>query len=180
MANMAFPTFHGRSDEDAATDFMDNLEVACVVFGRDDDVSHLRLFPSLLKAEARTWFNALLPAVKADWGGLRMAFMQRFGAQETYEKLWENLCELRAAAEGGLRMLTENVRPFFKEAAMTTACPARPLSDEATRQAFHQNSYEVLSSEDALLVEDKPSMRQFLSRVEIFVQLANLESQLML
>ncbi|MCO5587422.1 hypothetical protein L7F22_041371 [Adiantum nelumboides] len=86
MANMAFPTFHGRSDEDA-TDIMDNLEVACVVFGRDDDVSRLRRFPLLLKAEAKTWFNTLLPAVRADWGGLRMAFMQRFGARETSEKL---------------------------------------------------------------------------------------------
>ncbi|MCO5603611.1 hypothetical protein L7F22_057762 [Adiantum nelumboides] len=94
MANMAFPTFHGRSDEDA-TDFMDNLEVACVVFGRDDDVSRLRLFSLLLKAEARTWFNTLLPVDRADWGGLRMAFMQRFGARETSKKLWERLCELR-------------------------------------------------------------------------------------
>ncbi|MCO5588639.1 hypothetical protein L7F22_042596 [Adiantum nelumboides] len=94
MANMAFPTFHGRSDEDA-TDFMDNFEVACVVFGRDDDVSRLRLFPLLLKAEGRTWFNTLLSAVRADWGCLRMAFMQRFGAREASENLWERLCELR-------------------------------------------------------------------------------------
>ncbi|MCO5562091.1 hypothetical protein L7F22_015717 [Adiantum nelumboides] len=94
MANMAFPTFHGRSDKDAI-DFRDNLEVACVVSKRDNDVSHLRLFPLLLKAEARTWYYTLLPAVRADWGGLRMAFMQRFGAWETSEKLWERLCELR-------------------------------------------------------------------------------------
>ncbi|MCO5591417.1 hypothetical protein L7F22_045400 [Adiantum nelumboides] len=94
MANMPFPTFHGRSD-DNAIDFMENLEVACVVFGRDDDVSSLRLFPLLLKAEARTWCNTLLPTVRADWGGLRMAFMQRFEAWETSEKLWERLCELK-------------------------------------------------------------------------------------
>ncbi|MCO5585721.1 hypothetical protein L7F22_039657 [Adiantum nelumboides] len=33
--------------------------------------------------------------IRADWGGLRMAFMQRFGARETSEKLWERLCEVR-------------------------------------------------------------------------------------
>ncbi|MCO5572100.1 hypothetical protein L7F22_025851 [Adiantum nelumboides] len=46
--------------------------------------------------EARTLFNTLLPGVRVDWGGLRMAFMQRFRARETSEKLWERLCELRA------------------------------------------------------------------------------------
>ncbi|MCO5560239.1 hypothetical protein L7F22_013850 [Adiantum nelumboides] len=35
----------------------------------------------------------------ADWGGLRMAFMQRFGAQETSKKLWKKLCELRLVIE---------------------------------------------------------------------------------
>ncbi|MCO5563990.1 hypothetical protein L7F22_017645 [Adiantum nelumboides] len=94
MANMAFPTFHGRSDEDAM-DFINNLDVACVVSGRDNDVSSLHLFPLLLKVEARTWFNTLLPTVRADWGGLRIAFMQRFGARETSEKLWKKLNELR-------------------------------------------------------------------------------------
>ncbi|MCO5574482.1 hypothetical protein L7F22_028267 [Adiantum nelumboides] len=32
---------------------------------------------------------------KANGSGLRMAFMQRFGACKTFEKLWERLCELR-------------------------------------------------------------------------------------
>ncbi|MCO5551612.1 hypothetical protein L7F22_005117 [Adiantum nelumboides] len=52
MANMAFPTFHGRSGEDAQ-EFLDNLEIACLVIGRDDDATRLRVFPLLMKAEAK-------------------------------------------------------------------------------------------------------------------------------
>ncbi|MCO5601515.1 hypothetical protein L7F22_055637 [Adiantum nelumboides] len=106
MANMAFSSFHGRSDEDA-TDFMDNLKVACVVFGRDDDVSRLQIFLLLLKAEAKNWFNTLLSAIRVNWGGLRMAFMQRFGARETFEQLWERLCELSLDAKGKAKVEEE-------------------------------------------------------------------------
>ena len=40
MANISFPTFTGKVGEDAA-DFLDNLKIACVISGRDDNVSLL-------------------------------------------------------------------------------------------------------------------------------------------
>ena len=91
---MAFPTFHGRKDEDAS-EFLDNLEMAYLVAGRDDEPTKLRAFPLVIKGEACTWFNALDEDRKATWDALKRIFLQRFGAGETPEKLWQQLSELR-------------------------------------------------------------------------------------
>ena len=53
MANISFPTFTGKVGEEAV-DFLDNLEIACVISGRDDNVSLLRIFPLLMKVEAKS------------------------------------------------------------------------------------------------------------------------------
>ncbi|MCO5608656.1 hypothetical protein L7F22_062870 [Adiantum nelumboides] len=92
---MSFPTFNGAAGKDAQ-EFLDNLEIACLVSGRDDDATRLRVFPLLMKAEAKAWFNTLLPANRGDWAGLRVLFLAKFGGGgETFESLWGKVCELR-------------------------------------------------------------------------------------
>ncbi|MCO5550774.1 hypothetical protein L7F22_004265 [Adiantum nelumboides] len=92
---MSFPTFNGAAGEDAQ-EFLDNLEIACLVTGRDDDATRLRVFPLLMKAKAKAWFNTLLPANRGDWAGLRVLFLAKFGGGgETSESLWGKVCELR-------------------------------------------------------------------------------------
>ncbi|MCO5548816.1 hypothetical protein L7F22_002278 [Adiantum nelumboides] len=92
---MSFPTFNGAAGEDAQ-EFLDNLEIACLVIGRDDDATRLRVFPLLMKAEAKAWFNTLLPANIGDCAGLRVLFLAKFGGGgETSESLWSKVCELR-------------------------------------------------------------------------------------
>ncbi|MCO5597327.1 hypothetical protein L7F22_051403 [Adiantum nelumboides] len=92
---MSFPTFNGAAGEDAQ-EFLDNLEIACLVTGRDDDATRLRVFSLLMKAEAKVWFNTLLPANRGDWTGLRVLFLAKFGGGgETSESLWGKVCELR-------------------------------------------------------------------------------------
>ncbi|MCO5591858.1 hypothetical protein L7F22_045851 [Adiantum nelumboides] len=92
---MSFPTFNGAASEDAQ-EFLDNLEITCLVTGRDDDATRLRMFPLLMKAEAKVWFNTLLPANRGDWAGLRVLFLAKFGGGgETSESLWGKVCELR-------------------------------------------------------------------------------------
>ncbi|MCO5547990.1 hypothetical protein L7F22_001446 [Adiantum nelumboides] len=49
---MSFPTFNGAAGEDAQ-EFLDNLEIACLITGRDGDATRLRVFPLLMKAEAK-------------------------------------------------------------------------------------------------------------------------------
>ncbi|MCO5601685.1 hypothetical protein L7F22_055808 [Adiantum nelumboides] len=49
-----------------------------------------------MKAEAKVWFNTLLPANRGDWVGLRVLFLAKFGGGgETSERLWGKVCELR-------------------------------------------------------------------------------------
>ncbi|MCO5562234.1 hypothetical protein L7F22_015860 [Adiantum nelumboides] len=84
-----------KTREDAQ-EFLDNMEIACLVTGRDDDATRLRVFPLLMKAEAKVWFNTLLPANRGDWAGLRVLFLAKFGGGgETSESLWGKVCELR-------------------------------------------------------------------------------------
>ena len=99
MATISFPTFSGKKGEDTITDFLDDLEIACVVSNKDDDASRLRIFPLLMKVEAKSWFNALPQATKQNWDLLRAAFVRRFGGGTTSEKLWQRLRELK---QGGL------------------------------------------------------------------------------
>ena len=54
---MAFPNFFGRNGENAG-DFLDNLEMAFLVSGRDNEALKLRAFPLVLKEEASVWFHA--------------------------------------------------------------------------------------------------------------------------
>lgn len=43
----------------------------------------------VIKGEVRTWFNGLAEERKATWDALKGVFLQRFGADETPEKLWQ-------------------------------------------------------------------------------------------
>ena len=84
---MAFPNFFGRNGENAG-DFLDNLEMAFLVSGRDDEALKLRAFPLVLKEEARVWFQALDPTQRAEWEGLKAAFLRRFQRANSAEELW--------------------------------------------------------------------------------------------
>ncbi|MCO5613390.1 hypothetical protein L7F22_067666 [Adiantum nelumboides] len=92
---MSFPSFNGAAGKDAQ-EFLDNLEIACLVTGGDDDATRLQVFSLLMKAKAKVWFNTLLPANREDWAGLRVLFLAKFGGGgETSESLWGKVCELR-------------------------------------------------------------------------------------
>ena len=56
---MAFPNFHGRERENAS-DFLDDLEMAFLVSGRDEDAVKLRAFPLVLREEAKSGSQAYL------------------------------------------------------------------------------------------------------------------------
>ena len=45
---MSFPSFFGKKEEDAIS-FLDDLEIAFLVIGRDDDATKVRVFPLVLK-----------------------------------------------------------------------------------------------------------------------------------
>ena len=55
---MAFPNFYGKRGRNASS-FLDDLEMAFLVSGRDEEVVNLRDFPLILKEEAKSWFQNL-------------------------------------------------------------------------------------------------------------------------
>ncbi|KAH7425235.1 hypothetical protein KP509_11G045600 [Ceratopteris richardii] len=89
-----FPHFYGRFNEDAG-EFLDNLEMAYLISGRDQETVKLRAFPLVLKEEARTWYNNLSNEATGSWETVRAAFLARYGKRETPEGLWQQLLSLR-------------------------------------------------------------------------------------
>ncbi|MCO5560190.1 hypothetical protein L7F22_013798 [Adiantum nelumboides] len=104
LGNNVVSTFNGAAGKDAQ-EFLDNLEIACLVIGRDDDATRLRVFSLLMKAEAKVWFNTLLPTNRGDWAGLRVLFLAKFGGGgETSESLWGKFVELWEQWVASLRL----------------------------------------------------------------------------
>ena len=62
---LAFPSFYGRKHENASY-FLDDLEMALLALGQDEDEVKFRAFPLVLKDEAKTWFQGLPIAKKGD------------------------------------------------------------------------------------------------------------------
>ena len=50
---LAFPNFYGRKHENASY-FLDDLEMALLASGQDEDEVKLRVFPLVLKDKAKT------------------------------------------------------------------------------------------------------------------------------
>ena len=94
---MAFPSFHGRERENASN-FLDDLEMAFLVSGRDEDAVKLKAFPLVLREEAKSWFAGLPPEKKRSWKVLKDAFIAKFGAGNNPEELWQRLSSLRQSA----------------------------------------------------------------------------------
>ena len=87
---MTFPSFHGKNYENASY-FLDNLEMAFLASGRDEDEVKLRDFPLVMRDEAKVWFQGLTAEEKADWATLKDSFLMRYVTDNTPEKLWQKL-----------------------------------------------------------------------------------------
>ena len=64
-----FPIFCGCPQENA-NEFLDNLEMAHLISGRDALDVKLRAFPLVLREEARTWYAALPQNARENWDAL--------------------------------------------------------------------------------------------------------------
>ena len=91
---MAFPSFHGKENENASY-FLDDLEMAFLASGRDENEVKLRDFPLVLKDEARIWFQGLSVAKKGDWDTLKDTFLAKYVNDSSPERLLEKLLYLQ-------------------------------------------------------------------------------------
>ncbi|MCO5614658.1 hypothetical protein L7F22_068942 [Adiantum nelumboides] len=109
---MAFPNFYEKRYE-SASNFLDDLEMAFLVFGRDEEEVKLRAFPRIVREEAKVWFQGLEPRKKDDWGTLREAFMGKFGggcSPEESMKLIFLSCGLNGKVNGMIcKIITKHV-----------------------------------------------------------------------
>ena len=87
-----FPIFYGRPQE-KANEFLDNLEMAHLISGRDVIDVKVHAFPLVLREEARTWYVALPQNVRENWDALVRAFSTRFGTGDTPKGMWQLLLQ---------------------------------------------------------------------------------------
>ena len=89
---ISFPMFFGRPNE-KAQEFLDTLEMAHLISGRDSNEVKLRAFPLVLREEARAWYDTLAANVVEDWDILVRAFSIRFGRGDTLKGVWNFLLQ---------------------------------------------------------------------------------------
>ncbi|MCO5598201.1 hypothetical protein L7F22_052293 [Adiantum nelumboides] len=94
---MAFPNFHGRRGENAGN-FLDDLEMAFLVSGREDEEIKLRAFPLVLREEAKVWFQDLDMGKQGNWEALKKAFLLRYNGDNNPEEIWRKLSKLQQAS----------------------------------------------------------------------------------
>ncbi|MCO5607437.1 hypothetical protein L7F22_061633 [Adiantum nelumboides] len=94
---MAFPNFHGRRGENAGN-FLDDLEMAFLVSGREDEEIKLRAFPLVLREEAKVWFQDLDMGKQGNWETLKGAFLLRYSGDNNPEEIWRKLSKLQQAS----------------------------------------------------------------------------------
>ncbi|MCO5604752.1 hypothetical protein L7F22_058922 [Adiantum nelumboides] len=93
---MAFPNFFGKQYE-SASNFLDDLEMAFLVFGRDEEEVKLRAFPLVLKDSAKNWFQNLEPRRKTNWETVKETFLSKYGGLDNPEHLWHRISSLHQA-----------------------------------------------------------------------------------
>ncbi|MCO5607231.1 hypothetical protein L7F22_061424 [Adiantum nelumboides] len=93
---MAFPNFFGKQYE-SASNFLDDLEMAFLVSGRDEEEVKLRAFPLVLKDSAKNWFQNLEPGRKTNWETLKETFLSKYGGVDNPEHLWHRISSLHQA-----------------------------------------------------------------------------------
>ncbi|MCO5581998.1 hypothetical protein L7F22_035888 [Adiantum nelumboides] len=93
---MAFPNFFGKQYE-SASNFLDDLEMAFLVSGRDEEEVKLRAFPLVLKDSAKNWFQNLEPRRKTNWETVKETFLSKYGGLDNPEHLWHRISSLHQA-----------------------------------------------------------------------------------
>ncbi|MCO5613031.1 hypothetical protein L7F22_067305 [Adiantum nelumboides] len=97
FSKMAFPNFHERRGENAGN-FLDDLEMAFLVSGREDEEVKLRAFPLVLREEAKVWFQDLDMGKQGNWEALKRAFLLRYSGDNNPKEIWRKLSKLQQAS----------------------------------------------------------------------------------
>ena len=78
-------SFHRLNEEDAE-DFCNTFELACLMAKYNDGMM-LRVFPLVMRGEARAWYNNISKLIKEDWSLLKKSFLERYVPKESMQDL---------------------------------------------------------------------------------------------
>ena len=91
---MDFPNFHGKKSENESY-FLDDLEMAFLASGQDEEGIKLRAFPLVMRDEAKIWFQGLPEDRRANWDTLKETFLAKYATDNDPENLWQKLTYLQ-------------------------------------------------------------------------------------
>ena len=94
-----FPNFYGLKHENASY-FLDDLEMALLTSGRDEDNVKVRAFSLVLRDAAKMWFQGLSAEKRVNWNTLRETFLAKYVTDNTPKKLWQKLTFLQQESLG--------------------------------------------------------------------------------
>ncbi|MCO5611532.1 hypothetical protein L7F22_065785 [Adiantum nelumboides] len=93
---MALPNFFGKQYE-SASNFLDDLEMAFLVSGRDEEEGERLIGKLVLKDSAKNWFQNLEPGRKTNWETVKETFLSKYGGLDNPEHLWHRISSLHQA-----------------------------------------------------------------------------------
>ena len=91
---MAYPNLSGNKIESAGN-FLDDLEMAFIIAGRDDEELKVKAFPLVLKETTK------LPTDRKNgWERIKEAFLAEYGGRDNPRKLWKKISSLQQETLG--------------------------------------------------------------------------------
>ncbi|MCO5593768.1 hypothetical protein L7F22_047785 [Adiantum nelumboides] len=156
---MAFPNFHGRRGENAGN-FLDDLEMAFLVSGREDEEIKLRAFPLVLREEAKVSFQDLDMDKQGNWEALKRAFLLRYSGDNNPEEIWRKLSKLQQASPDSYSELKDRKLQFQRSwrdhsqaaSRVTTLEQVHPSSPNRSRDPYLDRLRRVTKQLDSLSI----------------------------
>lgn len=142
MFSLEFPRFYGKEGENGR-DFLDSLELSCILAGKDDHAFLLKLFPLALKEGAREWYYGIDKSVKEDWCALKGAFLDKYCPKESMEQIWKKLQQLRQETIGDYDSYEGNFLHALVQLEAVWDC-SHHMPDMLVKEAFMNGLFHTL------------------------------------
>lgn len=124
----SYPRYTGTGDDDDADSYIKLFESVSIANRETSDEDRLRIFPSLLRRRARSWYNheSTDPTGIRTWAQLKEKFLRRFRELGYDSRVLTRLRNLRRERKENLRDYTERFQDLLDRIPKTG--PGEPYS----------------------------------------------------
>lgn len=124
----SYPRYTGTGDDDDADSYIKLFESVSIANRETSDEDRLRIFPSLLRRRARSWYNheSTDPTGIRTWAQLKEKFLRRFRELGYDSRVLTRLQNLRRERKENLRDYTERFQDLLDRIPKTG--PGEPFS----------------------------------------------------